>query len=115
LTVSDTAAADDQYDKSGPLIKERLAATPCYDIIESSIVPDDKDAISRAVLTFVHEQKAALLLTTGGTGFGPRDVTPEVRNFESVYSPLIYDTFRLSPHFFKGTPQVFSIFSYPLP
>lgn len=90
LTVSDTAAADDQLDKSGPLIEQRLTAASSYNVVAAKIVPDDKEAISLAVLTFVHQQKAALILTTGGTGFGPRDVTPEACAILGMRSVLIW-------------------------
>ena len=73
LTVSDGVAAGEREDKSGAVLADLLAADG-YDV-EQRVVPDDRDAIADAIAGLAGE--ASLVLTTGGTGLGPRDVTPE--------------------------------------
>ena len=73
LTVSDGVSAGEREDKSGDLLAELLAAEG-YEV-ERRVVPDDREAVSDAIVELAEE--AALVLTTGGTGLGPRDVTPE--------------------------------------
>jgi molybdopterin adenylyltransferase len=73
LTVSDGVAQGARDDRSGDLLAELLAAEG-YDVLRR-VVPDDRDAIADAVADLADD--AELVLTTGGTGLGPRDVTPE--------------------------------------
>jgi molybdopterin adenylyltransferase len=73
LTVSDGVSAGEREDTSGDLLAELLAAEG-YEV-ERRVVPDDREAIADAIVELAEE--AALVLTTGGTGLGPRDVTPE--------------------------------------
>jgi len=73
LTVSDGVSAGERDDASGDLLVELLGAEG-YDV-ERRVVPDDREAIADAIVELAEE--AELVLTTGGTGLGPRDVTPE--------------------------------------
>jgi molybdenum cofactor synthesis domain-containing protein len=73
LTVSDGVAAGERDDESGDLLAELLAADG-YEI-ERRVIPDDREAIADAIVELAED--AGLVLTTGGTGLGPRDVTPE--------------------------------------
>ena len=73
LTVSDGVAAGTREDLSGDVLAELLTAEG-YDV-ERRVVPDDPDEISDAISELAHG--AQVVLTTGGTGVGPRDVTPE--------------------------------------
>ncbi|KZT50431.1 molybdenum cofactor biosynthesis protein [Calocera cornea HHB12733] len=78
LTVSDTAAADATADRSGPLLREILAGEANDFIIAgTSIVPDDKYQISKTVKDWCTGGEVDWVITTGGTGFGVRDCTPE--------------------------------------
>ena len=74
LTVSDGVTAGTRDDLSGDLLAERLAGAG-FDLGERRTVPDDADAIEDALRELAGA--ADLVLTTGGTGFAPRDVTPE--------------------------------------
>ena len=74
LTVSDTR--DEQTDKSGSLLAERLTAAG-HELAGKAIVTDDVDAIRRQVRSWVDDPDVDLVISTGGTGFSPRDVTPE--------------------------------------
>ena len=75
ITVSDSTAAGKREDKSGPLAK-RILEEFGAEVIGYTVVPDDKEKIKEAVLRF-KEQGANVIVTTGGTGFSPRDVTPD--------------------------------------
>ena len=74
LTVSDGVAQGEREDRSGDLLVELLAADG-YDVTRR-VVPDERDVIADAVAELA-DDGASLVLTTGGTGLGPRDVTPE--------------------------------------
>jgi molybdenum cofactor synthesis domain-containing protein len=73
LTVSDGVAGGTREDRSGDALAELLAGEDFE--VERRVVPDERDAIAAAVSELTGS--ARLVLTTGGTGFGPRDVTPE--------------------------------------
>ena len=74
LTVSDGVARGEREDRSGGVLEELLAADG-YDVVRRT-VPDERDAIADAIADLA-DGGAGLVLTTGGTGLGPRDVTPE--------------------------------------
>jgi molybdenum cofactor biosynthesis protein B len=74
LTISDTR--DETNDKSGALLAERLV-TAGHRLVEKAIVSDDVAAIRAKVQEWVASPAVDIILTTGGTGFAPRDVTPE--------------------------------------
>lgn len=74
LTVSDTR--DEASDKSGALLAGRLTAAG-HSLAGKAIVPDDVPAIQSALRKWIDDSGVDLILTTGGTGFAPRDVTPE--------------------------------------
>jgi molybdenum cofactor synthesis domain-containing protein len=76
LTLSDKGAAGQRQDKSGPLIREILAGMD-VSIDISEVVPDDIDLIKERLASWCDERGLDLIVTTGGTGLSPRDVTPE--------------------------------------
>lgn len=76
VTVSDKGSRGEREDTSGAHLWERLHAEG-YTGVWRTIVPDEKSAIQRALVEAVEKHRAALVLTTGGTGVSPRDVTPE--------------------------------------
>ena len=76
LTISDSCAQGKRTDASGQTIKDMLG-DETFEVAEKAIVPDDRRAIAAALKRFCDEQGVELVLTTGGTGLGPRDVTPE--------------------------------------
>ena len=73
LTVSDGVARGEREDRSGDLLAELLAQEG-YEV-EREVVEDDREEISSALSFLI--PRANVVLTTGGTGFGPRDATPE--------------------------------------
>jgi molybdenum cofactor synthesis domain-containing protein len=74
LTVSDSRTPGD--DASGNTLVELLASA-CAEIVERSIVTDDLQHIRDSIFALCEREEINLILTTGGTGFGPRDNTPE--------------------------------------
>jgi molybdenum cofactor synthesis domain-containing protein len=74
LTVSDRGAAGERYDESGDVLAE-MARKMDGEVVAREIVPDERDRIESALRRLA--RKADLVLTTGGTGLSPRDVTPE--------------------------------------
>ncbi len=76
LTVSDKGAAGQREDLSGPAVREVLAPLQ-PDIVAAEVVPDDRQQIAGRLVHYSDVLKCQLVLTTGGTGFSPRDVTPE--------------------------------------
>jgi len=76
LTCSDRCSRGESTDTSGPALAG-LCAERGWDVLPVVCVADDADAIQQAIVRFADEDGASLVLTTGGTGLGPRDVTPE--------------------------------------
>ena len=75
ITISDRASAGDYQDLGGPALKQ-VAQKTGWQVLSEAIVPDDEARIQETIRSF-SRQGCALILTTGGTGIGPRDVTPE--------------------------------------
>ena len=100
VTVSDGVSEGTREDKSGDLLAELLAGEG-YEV-ERRVVPDDRDAIADAIAELADE--AALVLTTGGTGLGPRDVTPEAtlevleRQAPGIAEGIRADALAKTPH-----------------
>jgi molybdopterin adenylyltransferase len=76
ITVSDKGSRGLREDTGGPLVCEILKAAG-YEIIYTAIVPDERDLIEKELIRAADTMDVALAVTTGGTGFSPRDVTPE--------------------------------------
>jgi molybdenum cofactor synthesis domain-containing protein len=100
LTVSDGVSAGEREDGSGDLLVELLEANG-YEI-ERRVVPDDSDAIAEALAELAED--AQLVVSTGGTGLGPRDVTPEAtrevieRDAPGISEALRADSIAKTPH-----------------
>ena len=100
LTVSDGVARGEREDRSGDLLEELLREDG-YEV-ERRVVPDERDAIGGAIAELA--QSAQLVLTTGGTGVGPRDVTPEAtasvleRSAPGIAEAIRADAVRKTPH-----------------
>jgi molybdenum cofactor synthesis domain-containing protein len=100
ITVSDGVSEGTRGDESGDLLAGLLGEEG-YEV-ERRVVPDDRDAIADAIAELAEE--AALVLTTGGTGLGPRDVTPEAtrevleRDAPGIAEALRADALAKTPH-----------------
>jgi molybdenum cofactor biosynthesis protein B len=102
LTVSDTRSLDD--DKSGSLLAERLTAAG-HVLADRAIVTDDVEAIRARVKAWIADPAVDVTITTGGTGFTGRDVTPEalepvfekrMEGFSAVFHRISYDKIGVS-------------------
>ena len=76
LTVSDSCSRGEREDISGRTIEELLPRDR-FNVVARGVVPDDRDTIAAELTKLADGGDVDLVLTTGGTGFGPRDVTPE--------------------------------------
>jgi gephyrin len=104
LTISDRTAAGVYEDKSGPvifqLVTERLAAV----VEQQAVVPDEIEQIKKTLLEWVDRHELDLILTTGGTGFAPRDVTPEAtrlviqKEAPGLTFAMLRDSIAVTPH-----------------
>lgn len=76
IIASDKGSKGERIDKSGELIAEILKGNG-YNIVKSSMIPDEEDIIYNEMVHMADELEVDLIVTTGGTGFSQRDVTPE--------------------------------------
>jgi molybdenum cofactor synthesis domain-containing protein len=76
ITASDKGAAGQREDLSGPQL-ELLLASAGFNVIQRTVLPDEQVKITATLIELCDDLKVDLILTTGGTGFSPRDVTPE--------------------------------------
>ncbi len=102
ITISDRASAGDYKDLGGPALKE-AARNAGWQVLSEAIVPDDTTRIQETIRS-ISRQGCGLILTTGGTGVGPRDVTPEaVRAIMRVELPGFGEVMRVES--MKITPN----------
>jgi molybdenum cofactor biosynthesis protein B len=100
LTVSDGVHAGTREDRSGDALEELLRADGFA--VERRVVPDERDEIEAAIVSLA--ESAAVVLTTGGTGFAPRDVTPEAtrgvleREAPGIAEAIRADALTRTPH-----------------
>jgi molybdenum cofactor synthesis domain-containing protein len=100
LTVSDGVVAGTREDTSGEVLEQLLRAEG-FDV-ERRVVPDERDTIADAIVELAGD--AAVVLTTGGTGLGPRDVTPEAttnvldRAAPGIAEAIRADSIAKTPH-----------------
>lgn len=76
VTVSDRSFRGERPDGSGPVVRELLEKAG-YRVVRMEIVPDERREIEEVLTALADREDVALVVTTGGTGFAPRDVTPE--------------------------------------
>lgn len=76
ITLSDRASRGEYKDQSGPAVSKRLKEAG-YEVVEELLLPDDPHALQKELCRLSDQRRPDLILTTGGTGFAPRDCTPE--------------------------------------
>ncbi|HIY12927.1 MAG TPA: MOSC domain-containing protein [Candidatus Agathobaculum merdipullorum] len=76
ITLSDRCAAGERQDESGPAVARRLQGAG-YTVIEQLVLPDGREGLTKELIRLADQRQPDLILTTGGTGFSPRDLTPE--------------------------------------
>lgn len=95
VTLSDKGAKGEREDLSGPAIVEMVTKYG-YEVIETLIIPDDQKRIETELIRLADGRQADLILTTGGTGFAKRDVTPEATlNVATRLAPGIAEAMRM--------------------
>jgi molybdopterin adenylyltransferase len=103
LTISDRSAAGLREDTSGPALQE-LARQQGWQVVQSEVVADDLPAIRNILESWADAGAADLIVTTGGTGFGHRDVTPEAtlaaveRQAPGLAEAMRAESLRITPH-----------------
>jgi molybdopterin adenylyltransferase len=103
ITVSDGVSAGTRTDRSGHALKEMLEAGDRFEVTGPEVVPDDHTRISDAIVAAV-VAGADVVVTTGGTGLGPRDVTPQATSMLIDYEvPGLAELMRRAGE--KSTPM----------
>jgi molybdenum cofactor synthesis domain-containing protein len=103
LTMSDKGSKGERVDVSADVIKELLEKIPA-EFIKYVIIPDEKELIIDALKELCDNLKADLIITTGGTGVGPRDVTPEAtkevidREVPGMAEAMRHESLKMTPH-----------------
>ncbi len=103
ITVSDKGSAGQRVDTSGPAICEILKSNG-WEIVHTEIIPDDFDKIKEVFCRCSDEMKLDLILSTGGTGFSPRDITPEAtlavieRRTPGIPEAMRAESMKITPH-----------------
>ena len=102
ITLSDKGSRGEREDKSGPLIVKMLAAAG-YKVEETLLLPDEAAALKAQLIRLADGRQVNLILTTGGTGFSPRDITPEAtlavadRNAPGIAEAMRYHSLSITP------------------
>ena len=103
ITLSDKGAKGEREDKSGPAIVKRLEESG-YEVIEQLLLSDDPEALKKNLIRLCDQRKPDLILTTGGTGFSPRDTTPEAtleiaeRNVPGIAEAIRAESLKITRH-----------------
>jgi len=103
LTISDRSSRGERADVSGPRLVQR-AEEQGWEVVQTGIVSDDMDAIRAALLAWSDSGEVDLILTTGGTGFAPRDMAPEAtrsvleRETPGLTEAMRAASLRITPH-----------------
>lgn len=103
LTISDRSYRGERPDASGPQL-EQLMSNRGWQITATAIVPDEIERIRQKLLQWCDDDVADLILTTGGTGVGPRDVTPEAtqsvieRPLPGIAEAMRAASLQITPH-----------------
>lgn len=102
ITLSDKGYVGEREDKSGPLIRE-IVEEQGYEVAEMILLPDEQKMIEEKLIQLCDEEKMDLILTTGGTGFSPRDCTPEAtmavaqKNAPGIAEAMRYASLQITP------------------
>jgi molybdopterin adenylyltransferase len=103
LTLSDRSAKGQRPDASGPALAELIHAQG-WSVTKQEILPDDESAIRAKLIEWTDSGEVEVILTTGGTGFAPRDITPEAtravieRDAPGLAETMRADSLKKTPH-----------------
>ncbi len=104
LTVSDRAYTKKYDDQSGPIIQSMIEDRLGWKVAQTGIVPDEREYIKSELIRWVDDLHLNLILTTGGTGFSPRDITPEAtrdiieREAPGLAEAMRAESIKITPH-----------------
>ena len=102
ITLSDKGAQGQRKDESGPAIVKRLEEQG-YQVVEALLLADEQAVLQKQLIRLCDQRQLDLILTTGGTGFAPRDVTPEAtmavahRNAPGIAEAIRAASMRITP------------------
>ncbi|MEJ5313292.1 MULTISPECIES: molybdopterin adenylyltransferase [Anaerolinea] len=103
LTISDRSFRGEREDLSGPALVKAIQQLG-WNVVQTGLVPDEKEMISNWLIQACDSGKTDLVLTTGGTGFAPRDVTPEAtraileREAPGIAEAMRQKSLQITPH-----------------
>lgn len=103
LTVSDRSALQERADFSGPAL-QKIAHEQGWHVEKLAVIPDELDEIKNILIYWCDETKLHLILTTGGTGFAPRDITPEAtlqvvqKQAPGIAEAMRSESLKITPH-----------------
>ena len=103
LTLSDRSSRGERADASGPALANQIQAEG-WSVVRQEILPDDESAIRAILIDWTDSGEMDVILTTGGTGFSPRDVTPEAtravieRHVPGLAEAMRSASLRITPH-----------------
>lgn len=104
VTLSDKGYAGRRQDSAGPLIAELIAATLPLSLIQGYLLPDDPGRLRALLVDLALEQRFDLIVTTGGTGVAPRDLTPETcisvidKRLPGMETAMLLSSLAKTPH-----------------
>ena len=102
ITISDKGARGERVDTSGPAVRVILEDAG-FEVVHTAILPDEKELIEKELICCADERKIALVMTTGGTGFSQRDITPEAtlavveRETRGIPEAMRWASFQITP------------------
>ena len=103
ITLSDAGYKGDREDLSGPCISKRLKQEN-YEVVEEILLPDEPELLKKELIRLVDQRQVDLILTTGGTGFSARDLTPEAtlavmdRNAPGISEAIRAESLKITKH-----------------
>ncbi len=103
LTLSDRSARGERADASGPALANLIQAEG-WSVVKQDLLPDEESAIREVLISWASSGEMDVILTTGGTGFSPRDVTPEAtravidRDAPGIAEAIRAASLKITPH-----------------
>jgi molybdopterin adenylyltransferase len=103
LTISDKGSRNERIDESGPAVRELLTGIGVA-VEKYEIIPDEKDVIEQKLISYSDNIKLDIIVTTGGTGVSPRDLTPDAtlavidREIPGFAEAMRMESFKKTPH-----------------
>jgi molybdenum cofactor synthesis domain-containing protein len=103
ITISDRSSRGEREDLSGPALVKRIS-TAGHPVVSTAIIPDDFNQIKTILIEWCDSGNFDLILTTGGTGFAPRDVTPEAtlaileKTAPGIAEAMRAQSLKITPH-----------------